>query len=157
MAETTVTIDVAAIHPKRGAKYSPNLYRWLTQRTRKHRTWTSSVFRDATGDLWIGTLDESTFLIGCRLMRVLCNGGRVESMAYPLKQIGPLEELPDFWERYTADGRCAIDPGHKMHFIGGDSRWRVTGDARECLWCGKAPHSRETAYEVAAAMNAEVS
>ena len=77
------------------------------------------------------------------LMRVLCNGGRVESMAYPLKQIGPLEELPDFWERYTADGRCAIDPVHKMHFIGGDSRWRVTGDERECLWCGKFHQRRE--------------
>lgn len=137
-------LAVADIHPRRGAKYSPNLHKWLTQRDRKHRAWTSSVFRDRDGALWIGMLDDDgLFLIGCRLIQVLCNGGKAESMAYSLKQLGPLEEVSDFWARYGADGRCAIDSDHKMHFVGDDTRWRVSGDERECMWCGNVRQRRE--------------
>lgn len=139
----TIELDVKAIHPSNGAKYSPNLHKWLTQRERKHRAWTSSVFRDRDGVLWIGMLDEGAFLIGCRLMQVLCNGAKAESMAYPLKQLGTLEEVPDFWTRYAADGRCAIDTGHQMYFVGDDTRWHVVGDERKCLWCEKAHQRRE--------------
>src|SRR5690606_18060887 len=124
-------------------KYSPNLYKWLSRRELNRRVWTSSVFRDRDGKLWIGMLDDGLYLLGCRLMYVLCNGVKAESMAYPLKQIGPLDEVTDFWPRYAADGRCAIDPDHQVHFVGSDTRWRVTGDERECLWCGKARQRRE--------------
>jgi hypothetical protein len=134
-------LDVAAIHPSRGAKYSPNLHKWLTQLMNKHRARTSSVFRDRDGVLWIGRLDDGLYLIGRKLNQVLCGGRKAESMAYILKQLGPLEEVTDFWTRYTADGRCAIDPEHKMHFVGDDTRWRTTGDHRECLWCGN--HSQK--------------
>lgn len=139
----TVELDVKAIHPGKGAKYSPNLYKWLTARDRKHRAWTSRVFRDRDDVLWIGALDDGAYLIGCRLMQVLCNGTKAESMAYMLKQLGPLQEVADFWERYVSDGRCAIDAKHQMHFVGDDTRWSVTGDKRECLWCGKANQRRE--------------
>lgn len=140
--ETTLP-DVSAIKPILGAKYSPNLYKWLTKRDKKHRAWTSSVFRDSKGVLWIGRIDEGVYLIGCRLMRVLCLGGRAESMAYPLSKMGQLEEVADFWESYVADGRCAIDPEHHVGFVAGETRWRTEGDRRECLWCGKVRQNRE--------------
>ena len=136
-------LDLSAIHPRNGEKYSPNLHKWLSRRERNQRVWTSSVFRDRDGALWVGMMDDGLYLLGCRLMCVLCNGLKAESMAYPLKQIGPLDEVTDFWPRYAADGRCAIDPDHQVHFVGSDTRWRVTGDERECLWCGKARQRRE--------------
>ena len=126
-------LDVAAIHPRNGAKYSPNLHAWLTKRDKKHRTWTSRVFSDADGTLWIGMLDLGD-LVGARLMQVLCNGAKTETAC--LVNLGPLRELEGFWERYAAIGRCAIDPEHKAYFVGDDTRWRMDGDQRECLWCG---------------------
>jgi hypothetical protein len=126
-------LDVAAIHPSRGAKYSPNLHKWLTQRGRRHMAWTSRVYSDAAGVLWIGMLDNGD-LFGCRLMQVLCNGAKAFHACWV--GLGPLVELADFWTNYTAIGRCAIDPGHKMYFTGDDTRWQTTGDHRECLWCG---------------------
>lgn len=126
-------LDVAAIHPRNGAKYSPNLHAWLTLRSKKHRAETSRVFADKDGTLWIGFLDDG-YLIGSRLMSVLCEGKKAESFAFGY--LGKLDEVPDFWARYTAVGRCAIDPAHKMYFVGDDTRWRTAGDKRECLWCG---------------------
>lgn len=137
-------MEIKNIAPAKGEKYSPNLYKWLTQRDKKHRAETSKVFRAPNGGLWIGMIDENIFLIGCRLMAVLCAGTKAESMAYPLKQIGPLEEVEDFWERYLAVGRCAIDQKHEMSFVGDETRWLVDGDKRECLWCGSAKQRRET-------------
>jgi hypothetical protein len=138
------TKDIA---PAKGGKYSPNLYKWLTQRDKKHRAETSKVFSAPDGGLWIGMLDDDIFLIGCRLMTVLCSGTKAKSMAYPLKQIGPLEEVPDFWARYLEVGRCAIDQEHTMFFVGDETRWLVDGEKRECMWCGKAKQRRET-YQV---------
>lgn len=126
-------LDVAAIHPSKGAKYSPNLHRWLTMRNKKHHAWTSRVYRDEAGTLWIGMLDLGD-MIGARLMNVLCYGTKAESACW-VNLLG-LVEVVDFWARYTAVGRCSIDPEHKMHFVGDDTRWRTAGDKRECLWCG---------------------
>lgn len=126
-------LDVSAIHPRNGAKYSPNLHAWLTKRGKNHRTWTSRVFSDKDGTLWIGMLDLGD-LVGARLMQVLCNGAKTETACWV--NLGPLRELDGFWERYTAVGRCAIDPAHKMYFVGDDTRWQTAGNHRECLWCG---------------------
>jgi Zn ribbon nucleic-acid-binding protein len=128
-------LDVAAIHPSKGAKYSPNLHAWLTLRTKKHRAETSRVFSDQKGTLYIGFIDDG-YLIGSRLIAVLCNGKKEESWAFGY--LGELTEIPDFWARYTAVGRCAIDPEHKMLV---DDRWRTNGEHRECLWCGQ--HSQK--------------
>lgn len=128
-------LDTKSIHPKRGAKYSPNLHKWLTYRTKNHRTWTSRVYRDIDGVLWIGKLDLG-HLIGARLIGVLCNGRKEES--YCFVNLKGLVEVEDFWSRYVADGRCAIDTEHAQYFIGDDTRWTVDGDSRACLWCGKA-------------------
>lgn len=126
-------LDVAAIHPRHGSKYSPNLYKWLTMRSRKHHAWTSRVFRDKEGVLWIGFLDDGYF-IGTQLMEVLCSGTKAESAAWC--NLGRMTEIEEFWERYTEVGRCAIDPAHTMFFIGDETRWLATGDHRECQWCG---------------------
>jgi len=140
MHKTTETnnLDIAAIHPSKGAKYSPNLYSWLTKRGKNHRAWTSLVFADNDGTLWIGMLDLGD-LVGARLMQVLCNGDKAETSYWV--NLAPLREIPDFWERYIAVGRCAIDPEHKMYFVGDDARWRTNGEHRECLWCGR--HSQK--------------
>lgn len=128
-------LDVRAIDPRNGAKYSPNLYRWLTMRSKKHRAWSSRVYRDADDTLWIGMLDDGD-LIGARLMNVLCYGAKAESCCWV--NLRELVEVADFWPRYVAQGRCAIDPEHTLHFVGDDTRWSVSGDTRACLWCGNA-------------------
>jgi hypothetical protein len=128
-------LDVRAVDPRNGAKYSPNLHRWLTMRSKKHRAWTSRVYCDESGTLWIGMLDLGD-LIGARLMNVLCYGTKAESCCWV--NLRGLVEVADFWPRYVRDGRCAIDPEHKGHFVGDDTRWTKDGDTRECLWCGKA-------------------
>ena len=43
-------LDLRAIHPRNGEKYSPNLHAWLTLRTKKHRAETSRVFSDPVRD-----------------------------------------------------------------------------------------------------------
>jgi hypothetical protein len=128
-------LDVAAVHPRNGAKYSPNMYKWLTMRSRKHNAWTSRVYRAADGVLFIGMLDLGD-LIGARLMNVLGYGSKAESCCWV--NLRGLVEVSDFWPRYVAEGRCAIDAGHKIHFIGDDTRWTQDGDTRACLWCGKS-------------------
>lgn len=128
-------LDVQAVHPKNGAKYSPNLHRWLTSPKRKHRARTSRVYRDVEGTLWIGRIDDGS-LIGARLYGVLCYGAKAESACWV--NLRGLVEVADFWPRYLAEGRCAIDPEHARYFVGDDTRWTQEGDTRECLWCGKA-------------------
>ena len=128
-------LDVNAIHPRNGAKYSPNLHRWLNCRTRKHRAWTSLVHRDADGTLYIGMMVDGD-LIGAKLNAVLCNGSKAESWCYT-KTTG-MVEVADFWPRYMRDGRCAIDTEHARYFVGDDTRWTQDSDTRTCLWCGKA-------------------
>ena len=128
-------LDVQTVHPKNGAKYSPNLHKWLTSRKRPHRAWTSRVYRDADGVLYIGMMDNGD-LIGAKLYAVLCNGAQAESWCYT-KTRG-MVEITDFWPRYLVEGRCAIDPEHARYFVGDDTRWTQEGDMRACLWCGKA-------------------
>lgn len=124
-----------AIAPARGAKYSVNLHAFLTTKRMAPRAHLQRVYRDAEGTLWLGYKDES-FIFGARLMHVLCKGARTETFAHP--RHGKSVEVADFWPRYAAVGRCAIDTDHSMHFIGDEHRWHVDGETRSCLWCGKA-------------------
>lgn len=129
-------LDVELIAPKHGAKYSPNLYRWLKKKSSNHRAWTSRLFRDSDGELWIGIYDApNRELMGARLMAVLCHGSQQETAAW---QKIEAVEIVGFWDRYVQDGRCAIDEAHEMNFKADDNRWSVQGDKRSCLWCGKA-------------------
>ena len=127
-------LDVRAVDPRNGAKYSPNLHRWLTMRNKKHHAWTARVYRNDAGVLWIGMLDNGD-IFGARLMNVLCYGTKAESACWV--GMRGLVEVTDFWPRYVTDGRCAIDTEHRNSFVGDDTRWTQNGDMRACLWCGK--------------------
>lgn len=128
-------LDVRKINPNNGDKYSPNLYRWLIKRDKKHRAWSSRVYRSSDDVLWIGGFFDGDF-IGARLNEVLCNGAKQDSACWVT--LNNLVEVDDFWQRYTIDGRCAIDTDHDILFVGDGSRWKTEGDNRSCTWCGKA-------------------
>jgi hypothetical protein len=128
-------LDTGRIHPRYGARYSPNLHRFMSARSRRVTSGYAHVYRDREGTLWLGYLDDG-FMNGTRLMSVLCEGGRAQTMAYG--GLGPLTLVHDFWTRYLAIGRCAIDPDHRIGFIGDQTRWQTDGDVRSCLWCGQA-------------------
>lgn len=125
-------LDLSLIAPARGPQYSPNLYQWLGAQRIRRRAWAMRVYRQTNGTLWIGMLDGRE-LIGSRLIAVLCHGKKETTMAY---QCIDAVEVPGFWARYTAVGRCAIDTDHRQHFINDESRWAVAGDERSCQWCG---------------------
>lgn len=128
-------LDISAISPRCGAKYSPNLYKWLTHKGATHRARLCHVYKDGDGTLWIGMLDGD-YLSGTRLMSVLCRGTKEATMAYPLQTFGPFHEVDNFWSQYMLHGRCAIDVEHVISFIG-DTRWSATASGHTCLWCGK--------------------
>lgn len=131
--------DLKAIHPSNGSKFSPNLHKFLSSKRRQASLRLQRVFVDSDQQLWIGYFDDDCF-IGARLMQVLCMGAKAQTLAYV--RMKDLVEVADFWAKYEATGRCAIDPEHKMHFIGDDMRWSVQDDTRSCLWCGQG-HQRQ--------------
>ena len=124
-------LDIAAVNPKNGAKFSPNLYQWMTKRENSSLRQNARAYKDKDGVVFIGTADDG-WLHGSRLMRILCVGRKAERFAFYL---GEMVEIVDFWERYAAVGRCAIDQAHAMHFTGEETRWKTEGDTRHCQWC----------------------
>lgn len=145
-------MELALLHPRHSPAYSPNLHRWLRQRLRPlDRTVHDQVYRVTAGSLLHRRYDfaPGTLMIGLpfenqpfaddfggtQLMHVLVVGSQAISMCYP-GGMGGLERIDDFWERYRAIGRCAIDTDHTEHFIGGANRFVVQGDTRTCQWCG---------------------
>lgn len=144
------TLSLAQIAPMLSAAYSPNLYRWMRAKGHFYRDGGvyQSVFRVkpdtslarswGAGTLVIGYgpndyAGDSDF-IGTRLMSVLCQGVKASSACH-LGAMPDLEELTGFWDHYLAVGRCAIDPGHKKDFVGGD-RYALVDGEQACLWCG---------------------
>jgi hypothetical protein len=135
MDDTSNGLDLSKIHPSNGPKYSPNLYRWLSDRKKTYRARLARVYADDKGILWIGHMDDLYF-IGTRLMTVLCDS-TAGTMAHS-RASKCLVELTAFWDSYAKVGRCAMDPGHVLGFVGDDLRWEVDGKRRHCVWCGKA-------------------
>lgn len=129
-------LNIAALNPKNGVKYSPNLYAFLTSRRQSGLAPRARVYLDRDDVMWLGFFDDTDSFIGARLSLVLCYGAKQEATC-PVN-LGPLREVEDFWAQYLEDGRCAIDRAHKSCFINDDSRWRVEGQTRQCLWCHKA-------------------
>lgn len=126
---------------RQGDKYSPNLRQWVMSWNRRMcKTVVGpvpNVYRHHDGSLWVGYLDDfDGSLIGARMMSILCEGRKAKTFC----NIGVRnpELVADFWSQYAADGRCAIDREHKQWFIGDDTRWKIDGDTRQCVWCGKA-------------------
>jgi hypothetical protein len=134
LVPTGLTLE--SISPKLGARFSPNLHAFLKNKRNQSILRFGRVYKDADGVLWLGYPDAE-FFIGDRLISVLCNGARASTAAH-VRVVKGLVEVEGFWNDYRHYGRCAVDPEHKMHFVGDDTRWSVKGDQRECLWCGKA-------------------
>jgi hypothetical protein len=136
-------LDFEKINPKLHKKFSPNLYRYLKGNHFQKNY--SKVWKDGDNTLWIGWRDESTFLVGARLMQALCKGGRCGVSSWILNSIGELTEVKDFWQRYMDVGRCAIDPKHQKSFIGDDDRFTISNDGnyRGCTWCGHTQKLRK--------------
>jgi len=131
--------DVKAINPSNGAKFSPFLFEFLSKRRQQASLRLQRVYVDEDQRMWLGYFDDDLF-IGALLMQVLCNGAKTQKMAYV--KMKHLVEVPNFWEQYQAIGRCAIDPEHRMSFRNDETRWKVQGEQRSCLWCGQA-HQRQ--------------
>lgn len=133
---TPTHLALESIHPKLGARFSPNLHAFLKNKRNQSMLRFGRVYKDPDGSLWLGFPDED-FFIGARLISVLCGGARACTAAY-VDVVKGLTEVEGFWNDYRRYGRCAVDPAHKMHFVGDDTRWTIKGDQRDCLWCGKA-------------------
>lgn len=124
------------IHPSQGAKYSPNLYEFLTAKRNKSWAALQHLFEDKQGKQWLGFFDDVGHFVGARLSQILSYGKKTD-VTCPVN-LGEMREVEGFWPRYVELGRCAIDPKHEMHFLG--ERWRANADGnqRSCLWCQKA-------------------
>jgi hypothetical protein len=126
------------INPKTSPKYSPNLYAWIIKQWGGLDANLVVTRADDWGGRWIGHLDEDGWLFCSSLMGVLGHGAKEETCAI---QNTTRVDIA-FFERYIQDGRCAIDPNHRMEFIGSQTRWLVVPasgakpERRECLWCG---------------------
>jgi hypothetical protein len=138
-------LDLAAIHPRNGPQFSPNLHRFLKKRVYPWAN-TCRIYRDMDDILRIGVLEEDGWFHGAWLMGVLCYGPREQVWAHPPGNLGGLQGITDFWADYMRIGRCAIDPEHQRSFIGDETRWAVSDDGnhRTCLWCGNARQKMET-------------
>jgi hypothetical protein len=135
--------DITSIKPPRGqmdgsGKFSPNLYQWV--RTRwgarfggRGLEQEPQVFRDKSGTLWIGHMDDTGCFIGHKLWRVLSKHTQ-EIYAWTRRSHPGIKPVKNFWRNYRLHGRCAID-GHKSGWW--DQRWTVNGKTRTCRWCGK--------------------
>jgi hypothetical protein len=132
------TFKLEDISPKRGQQFSPNLHAYL--KAHKGDLWYAKVYRDKDNTLWLGYYYDGDFL-GTRLMEALCMGKKAKTGCYG-HQLNPLTELEGFWDNYLKLGRCAIDPEHEIHFID-DTRWKVEGNTRHCLWCNKVTQTLE--------------
>lgn len=133
---TPTHLTLESIHPKLGARFSPNLHGFLKTRRNQSMLRFGRVYKDPEGALWLGYPDEE-FFVGARLISVLCNGARTNTAAH-VRVVRGLTEVEGFWNDYRRYGRCAVDPAHRMGFVGDDTRWTTNGDQRDCLWCGKA-------------------
>jgi len=124
------------IDPKLHPKYSPNLYKWICKQ------WGETgclivVTNECSTGRYIGALHEDGWMSGVQLNAVLCNGAKEKTWALHPEHHGIIVGVDDnFWTHYIRDGRCAIDTDHQAYFIGDETRWKVTGGVRECLWCG---------------------
>jgi len=128
-------LDIEAISPAMGSKYSPNLYDWLRMRGNRHIARAGHVYSGPDDILWLG-VPENGYFTGSRLIEILCRGPQAHIACWV--GLKDLQLVGDFWPAYMRDGRCAVDPSHSMGFLGDDTRWATSGETRECVWCGKA-------------------
>jgi hypothetical protein len=123
---------LSQISHKRHEKYSPNLYSWF-RRYGKNRP--CSAYRDNDNNLWLGYYDEDGWFMGQKVIAILCEGSKAGCYFHHNK--AGMVFVEDFWDRYLAVGRCAIDPDHQEHFLNAKGRYAENGNERVCRWCGQ--------------------
>lgn len=144
------TLRLRQLQPKPSLAFSPNLYRWMRSSAHFYTDGgvAEAVYRVKAGSPAASYLGAGTLMIGypmngypddkdfsgARMIGVLCNGSAERRACFA--NLAPDLELVDgFWDRYLAVGRCAIDPDHQEHFMGGE-RFQEGASLRTCLWCG---------------------
>lgn len=150
----TYRLALKDIAPNVNPAFSPNLHQWVGKHSHFHPDGTTpdTVWRVRTGasiDLPAGTLFighvDGEYFSGSRLVSVLCNGRKEMRWAF-VRLAEHLEEFEDFWGQYKRLGRCAIDPDHRITFLG--DRWHEEGSTRTCLWCGNTQQQERWTEEV---------
>ncbi len=132
-------LDLQAIDPRLGAKYSPNLHTWLsvtrhgrpTPRARR-----SGLYTQSGGTVWVGYLQDTAGFVGQRLALVLGAGAEAGIGAW--RNLGRMQPWIGFWPNYTAIGRCAFDSKHTDPLVYAEHRWVRSGETRTCRWCSVA-------------------
>jgi len=131
---------------KRGVSdfYSWQLYRWILNAPERHEIW-RGTWNSCTGVdrerqvLYIGFMDSDIngerWLHGRMLSNLCLHGQSIDGYAYgPGHDTGNWEEVTDlWWSEYRVKGVCAIH-GDNAH------NWSVTGNNRECSYCGKSEY-----------------
>lgn len=125
-------INLDNINPQNGSKYSPNLYKWLSNRRETARK-TFGVY-SLKGELYIGHIRRNGEFIGARLSSVMRIGNKADFGTFGLLAI---TRVSDFWQNYERLGRCIFDPEHRKSFIGDEDRWQKGEMSRSCSWCGE--------------------
>lgn len=139
----TINELVALIDPSAWDAYSANLVRWLKAHGRDGDE-IYSVFPGAglaeiygPGALFLGQPfsdnHADTDFSGVLLMGALTFGRDAKRFCHAGKttQLRPLE---GFWQKYIDQGRCAIDPEHRVMFKE-NNRIIESHGARVCAWC----------------------
>lgn len=144
------TLRLRDLSSGRSPSFSPNLYRWMRRHAHFYQDGgvAEGVYLIKPGTPAAEAFGADVLMIGyplhghpgdtdfsgVRMMDVLCNGGKAVRWCY--SNMAPdLDRVEGFWDSYLGVGRCAIDPKHQEHFMGGD-RYAMEGDVRTCLWCG---------------------
>lgn len=136
---------------EREDRYSKNLYDWLRKVRSKH--WSApQVFirigeelcqadaydpsRTQCPAIYIGDVFDGD-LIGSRLSEILSQGRKAQTWCYSGFGESPaLENITEnFWSRYITDGKCALDPEHRLYRD--RERYETRDSHRTCRWCGR--------------------
>lgn len=116
------------ISPKRGDKYSPNLYKWLVENFRE-REFETKVFVNSDGIRFIGFFDDAGWFLGASLMGVLRNGEKEKPRPVPPIRVKDYREIEGFWNAYEKDGVVTITPPPRpLPDIPVDTRLRGSGE-----------------------------
>lgn len=120
-------------------KYSHNLHAWINRHLSKSHEHIVVSNANGFGLRLIGKKDDEGWFYGTTLNSVLCNGASPNTWAFaPSDYLVRRGIDQEFWHRYIATGRCAIDTYHDRSFIGDEDRYRLHngGLVRVCQWCG---------------------
>jgi hypothetical protein len=92
------------VNPRKDAKFSPNLFNFLTYHRGKSFI---HVYQDKkTNRYYIGVVDDGWFH-GSQLMTVFCNGAQAEAFAYMPKDCEEFTDVTEwFWNKYFEVGKA---------------------------------------------------